>query len=154
MAEAACVPVPPCIAHGIGDVAEIANPATVARASMRYARLERSQAKASPGALTPLASVAVDGWRALADHAVEGSALAGRREALTVRIAFIGQKGIPATFGEHARLMYDLQALGFLSEGAAEVPRFLSKPEVIGFDLPGPAVWLPTRLEPYSFDQV
>jgi CelD/BcsL family acetyltransferase involved in cellulose biosynthesis len=31
----------------------------------------RSQAKASPGALTPLASVAVEGWRALADRAVE-----------------------------------------------------------------------------------
>jgi hypothetical protein len=38
---------------------------------MRDATLKRSQAKASPGALTPLASVAVDGWRALADHAVE-----------------------------------------------------------------------------------
>jgi hypothetical protein len=52
-------------------VADIANPATVARASRRDATVERSQAKASPGALTPLASVAVDGWRALADHAVE-----------------------------------------------------------------------------------
>jgi CelD/BcsL family acetyltransferase involved in cellulose biosynthesis len=58
-----------CIAHGIGDVAEIANPATVARASMRNAK--RSQAKASPGALPPLASVAVEGWRALAKRAIE-----------------------------------------------------------------------------------
>jgi CelD/BcsL family acetyltransferase involved in cellulose biosynthesis len=57
------------IAHGIGDVAEIANPATVARASRRDAT--RSQAKASPGALPPLASVAVEGWRALADRAIE-----------------------------------------------------------------------------------
>src|SRR6195952_3221014 len=58
-----------CIAHGIGDVAEIANPATVARASRRDATLKHSQAKASPGALAPLASVAVEGWRALADRA-------------------------------------------------------------------------------------
>jgi hypothetical protein len=54
---------------GIGDVADIANSATAA--SMRDARLTRSQAKASPGALTPLASVAVDGWQALADRALE-----------------------------------------------------------------------------------
>jgi CelD/BcsL family acetyltransferase involved in cellulose biosynthesis len=54
---------------GIGDVAEIANPATVARASMRDATVGRPQAKASP--LAPLVSVAADGWRALADRAVE-----------------------------------------------------------------------------------
>ncbi|HXO69399.1 MAG TPA: GNAT family N-acetyltransferase, partial [Bradyrhizobium sp.] len=52
-------------------MAEIANPATVARASMRDSTLRRSQAKASPGALAPLASVAVEGWRALADRAIE-----------------------------------------------------------------------------------
>jgi CelD/BcsL family acetyltransferase involved in cellulose biosynthesis len=38
---------------------------------MRDATLKHSQAKASPGGLTPLASVAVEGWRALADHAIE-----------------------------------------------------------------------------------
>ena len=59
------------IAHGIGDVADIANPATVARASRRDATLKHSQAKASPGAPAPLASVAVEGWRALADRAIE-----------------------------------------------------------------------------------
>jgi CelD/BcsL family acetyltransferase involved in cellulose biosynthesis len=32
---------------------------------------KRSQAKVSPGALAPLASVAVEGWRALADRAIE-----------------------------------------------------------------------------------
>jgi CelD/BcsL family acetyltransferase involved in cellulose biosynthesis len=52
-------------------VAEIANPATVARASKRDVTPRRSQAKAPPGALPPLASVAVEGWRALADRAVE-----------------------------------------------------------------------------------
>ena len=56
---------------GIGDVAEIANPATVARASRRDATPKRSQAKASPGALAPLASVAIEGWRSLAKRAVE-----------------------------------------------------------------------------------
>jgi CelD/BcsL family acetyltransferase involved in cellulose biosynthesis len=71
MAEAARVPAPPCVAHGIGDVADIANPATVARASRRGATLKRSQAKASPGALPPLASVAVEEWRALAKRAIE-----------------------------------------------------------------------------------
>jgi CelD/BcsL family acetyltransferase involved in cellulose biosynthesis len=71
MAEAARVPAPPCIAHGIGDVADIANPASVARASRRDATLKHSPAKASSGALPPLASVAVEGWRALADHAIE-----------------------------------------------------------------------------------
>src|SRR4051812_35078741 len=71
MAEAARMPPSPCIAHGIGDVAEIANPATVARASMRDATSEHSQAKASPGALPPLASIAAESWRALADRAIE-----------------------------------------------------------------------------------
>src|SRR4051794_10168957 len=71
MNGAARVPAPPCIACGIGDVAEIANPASVARASMRDAALTQSQAKASPGALASLASVAVEGWRALADRAIE-----------------------------------------------------------------------------------
>jgi hypothetical protein len=52
-------------------VAEIANPATVARASRRDARLTRSHATISPAALTPLASVAVDGWCALGDRALE-----------------------------------------------------------------------------------
>jgi len=52
-------------------VAEIANPATVARTSRRDAAPKHSQAKASPGALAPLASVAVEGWRALADRAIE-----------------------------------------------------------------------------------
>jgi CelD/BcsL family acetyltransferase involved in cellulose biosynthesis len=61
---------PPCIAHGIGDVAEIANPATVARASRRDATLTHSPAKASPGAL-PLASVAGEAWCGLADRAIE-----------------------------------------------------------------------------------
>jgi CelD/BcsL family acetyltransferase involved in cellulose biosynthesis len=58
-------------AWGNGDMAEIANPATVRRASMRDATLKRLRAKASPGVLTSLASVAVDQWSALADRAVE-----------------------------------------------------------------------------------
>jgi Acetyltransferase (GNAT) domain len=52
-------------------VADIANPAALARASRRDATLKHSPAKASPGALPPLASVAVEGWRALADSAIE-----------------------------------------------------------------------------------
>jgi CelD/BcsL family acetyltransferase involved in cellulose biosynthesis len=52
-------------------VAEIVNPATVARASRRDATPKRSLAKASPGALAPLASVAVEVWRALAKRAIE-----------------------------------------------------------------------------------
>jgi CelD/BcsL family acetyltransferase involved in cellulose biosynthesis len=71
MAEAVRVPAPPCIAHGIGDVADIANPATVTRASRRDATLKHSAAKASPGALPPLASVAIEEWRALAKRAIE-----------------------------------------------------------------------------------
>src|SRR5882672_6442645 len=62
---------PPRRAWGNGDVAEIANPATVARASRRDATPKPSHAKASPGALAPLASVAVEGWRALAKRAIE-----------------------------------------------------------------------------------
>jgi CelD/BcsL family acetyltransferase involved in cellulose biosynthesis len=54
---------------GIGDVAEIANPATVVRASS--AKPGRSQAKAATGGPAPLGSVAVEGWRALADRAIE-----------------------------------------------------------------------------------
>jgi CelD/BcsL family acetyltransferase involved in cellulose biosynthesis len=56
---------------GNGDVVEIANPATVRHASMRNAMRGRSQAEASRGALLPLASVAGESWRALADCAVE-----------------------------------------------------------------------------------
>jgi hypothetical protein len=62
---------PPCTAHGIGDVADIANPATIARGSSGDATPKRSQAKSSPGALAPLASVAIEDWRALADRAIE-----------------------------------------------------------------------------------
>jgi CelD/BcsL family acetyltransferase involved in cellulose biosynthesis len=58
-------------AWGNGDVAEIANPATVARASMRDAAPKPSQAKPSPGVPASLGCVAVDEWRALADRAVE-----------------------------------------------------------------------------------
>ncbi len=65
------MPAPPCTAHGIGDVAEIANPATVTRALRRDATLKHPQAKASLGALLPIASIAVEGWRALADRAIE-----------------------------------------------------------------------------------
>src|SRR3984885_13215340 len=70
MAEAARVPAAPCLAHGNWGVADIANP-TWGRASRRDAPLKRSPAKAPPGALPPLASVAVEGWRALAKRAVE-----------------------------------------------------------------------------------
>ena len=52
-------------------MAEIANPATVARASRRDATSRHSPAKASRGGLTPLASVAIDGWRGLAGRAIE-----------------------------------------------------------------------------------
>ena len=38
---------------------------------MRDATLTHSQAKASPGGLMPLASVAIDGWRGLAERAIE-----------------------------------------------------------------------------------
>jgi CelD/BcsL family acetyltransferase involved in cellulose biosynthesis len=69
MDGAARVPAPACIACGIGDVVEIANPATVARASRRDAA-RRSQAKETRGPL-PLVSVAVEAWRALADRAIE-----------------------------------------------------------------------------------
>src|SRR5689334_22615131 len=63
-------PARPCL-HGIGDVVEIANPASVARASKRDATLQRPRAKPSPAGPAALASVAVEEWRALADRAVE-----------------------------------------------------------------------------------
>jgi CelD/BcsL family acetyltransferase involved in cellulose biosynthesis len=67
---------PPSIAHGIGDVVDIANPATVRRASTRNAAARRSRTGAPPdsGALTPLAAISADRWRALADRAVEPNA--------------------------------------------------------------------------------
>jgi CelD/BcsL family acetyltransferase involved in cellulose biosynthesis len=54
-------------------VAEIANPATVGRKSLRDAAVRHAQAKASPecGALVPLAGIATDKWRALAGRAIE-----------------------------------------------------------------------------------
>jgi CelD/BcsL family acetyltransferase involved in cellulose biosynthesis len=57
-------------AWGFEDVAEIANPATAARTSMRDAMVKRWQAKASTG-VAPLASVAIERWRALGARALE-----------------------------------------------------------------------------------
>jgi CelD/BcsL family acetyltransferase involved in cellulose biosynthesis len=82
--------------HGDWDVVDIANPATVRRASTRDAMLKRSQAKASPGALTPLASVAVDRWRALADRAIEPNGYYLPDWALAIDASARGRSGVSA----------------------------------------------------------
>jgi hypothetical protein len=57
---------------GIGDVVEIANPATVRRSPMRDALVGYSQnAPSENGALMPLAAIAADRWRVLAGRAIE-----------------------------------------------------------------------------------
>src|SRR5436309_2806969 len=57
---------------GKRDVVELANPLTVRRASRLDAVAAHSQgASPDPGALTPLAAIAVEPWRALAGRAIE-----------------------------------------------------------------------------------
>src|SRR5476649_271616 len=80
--------------HGDWDVVDIANPATVRRASARDAMLKRSQARASPGALTPLASVAVDRWHALAGRAIEPNGYYLPDWALAINASARGRSGV------------------------------------------------------------
>src|SRR5438270_10146343 len=137
MDGAACVPAPPCIACGIGDVAEIANPATVARASRRDAALTQSQAKASPGALASLASVAVEGWRALADRAIEPNGYYLPGWALAIDAS--------------ARGRTDVAALGAWSDAAPNAVRLIGLMPVIplwrAYKIPLPAL---VSADPYG----
>jgi CelD/BcsL family acetyltransferase involved in cellulose biosynthesis len=89
-------------------VVEIVNPAAVRRASTRDAVARHSPAAASPdsGALTPLAAISADRWRALADRAVEPNGYYLPDWALA----------IDAT----ARSRTNLSALGAWSEATAE----------------------------------
>lgn len=96
---------------GKRGVVDIANPATVARASRRDATVERSQARASPGALPPLASVAVDGWRALADRAVEPNGYYLADWALAINASARGRTNV--------------SALGAWSDAAANAARLI-----------------------------
>jgi CelD/BcsL family acetyltransferase involved in cellulose biosynthesis len=115
-------------AWGNGDVVEIANPATVARASRPDAMVGRSQAKASPGALTPLASVAVDRWRALADRAVEPNGYYLPDWALAIN-AF-------------ARGRTDVSALGAWSDASMAEP---NAARLIGL-MPAISLWRATKI--------
>ena len=80
------------------DVAEIATPATVARASMRGAIRKRAQTKAPPdgGALTALTSIATDRWRALADRAAEPNGFYLPDWALAIDASARGRTGVAA----------------------------------------------------------
>src|SRR5436305_8571613 len=137
MDGAARVPAPRCIACGIGDVAEIANPATVARASRRDAALTHSQAKASPGALASLASVAVEGWCALADRAIEPNAYYLPGWALAIDAS--------------ARGRTDVAALGAWSDAAPNAARLIGLMPVIplwrAYKIPLPAL---VSADPYG----
>jgi CelD/BcsL family acetyltransferase involved in cellulose biosynthesis len=82
---------------GNGDVAEIANPATVGRASMRDAAVQRSQgALPESYALTPLATVAVEQWRGLAGRAIEPNGFYLPDWALAINTYARGRTGISA----------------------------------------------------------
>ncbi|HEV7599780.1 MAG TPA: GNAT family N-acetyltransferase [Bradyrhizobium sp.] len=87
---------------------DIANPATVRRALTRDAAAGRSRPGASPecGALTPLASVAVDRWRGLADRAVEPNA------------CYLPDWGLAIDATAHGRT--NVSALGAWSDATAE----------------------------------
>jgi CelD/BcsL family acetyltransferase involved in cellulose biosynthesis len=82
---------------GNGDVVEIANPATVGRASMRDAAVRRSQgASADSGALTPLAAVAAEQWRGLAGRAIEPNGYYLPDWALAIDASARGRTGVSA----------------------------------------------------------
>src|SRR4051812_13790950 len=81
---------------GKGDVVEIANPASVARASKRDATFQRSRATRSPAGLAPLASVAVEEWRALADRAAEPNGYYLPGWALAIDACAHGRTGVAA----------------------------------------------------------
>jgi CelD/BcsL family acetyltransferase involved in cellulose biosynthesis len=124
-----------CIAHGIGDVAEIANPATVARASTRDAA-RRSLAATSAGPL-PLASVAVEAWRALADRAIEPNGYYLPGWALAIDAS--------------ARGRTDVAALGAWSDAAPNAARLIGLMPVIplwrAYKIPLPAL---VSADPYG----
>jgi CelD/BcsL family acetyltransferase involved in cellulose biosynthesis len=86
------------IAMGIGDVAELANPATVRRASMRGAVAVRSKAGASPDgcALGHLAAIAADRWRTLAERAIEPNGFCLPDWALAIDASARGRTGVSA----------------------------------------------------------
>jgi CelD/BcsL family acetyltransferase involved in cellulose biosynthesis len=79
-------------------VVELANPATVRRGSTRNATAGRSRAGASPdsSALAPLASIAADRWRALADRAVEPNGYYLPDWALAINASARGRTGVSA----------------------------------------------------------
>jgi CelD/BcsL family acetyltransferase involved in cellulose biosynthesis len=82
---------------GNGDVAELANPATVRRASRRDAVAMRSRDTShQSGALTPLAAIAVDRWRTLADRAVEPNGYYLPGWALAIDACARGRTGVSA----------------------------------------------------------
>lgn len=57
--------------RGFGEVAELAEPAVVRRASIKDATHAHAPAATDPGALTPLADIPAQQWRALAQRAIE-----------------------------------------------------------------------------------
>jgi hypothetical protein len=85
------------IAHGDRDVVELANPLTVRRASRRDADAVHSRG-ASPesGALTPLAAIAMDRWRALGERAIEPNGYYLPGWALAIDASARGRTGISA----------------------------------------------------------
>jgi CelD/BcsL family acetyltransferase involved in cellulose biosynthesis len=79
---------------GKGDVVEIANPASALRASQRNARSQHRRAKPLRAGLAPLASVAVEQWRALADRAVEPNGYYLPAWALAIDASAHGRTGV------------------------------------------------------------
>jgi CelD/BcsL family acetyltransferase involved in cellulose biosynthesis len=117
-------------------VAEIANPATVARASRRDATLKHSPARESRG-LLPLASVAVEAWQALADRAIEPNGYYLPGWALAIDAS--------------ARGRTDVAALGAWSDAAPNAARLIGLMPVIplrrAYKIPLPAL---VSADPYG----
>ncbi len=120
---------------GKRDVAEIANPATVARASIRDATLTRSQASAPPdsGALTPLAAISIDRWRALADRAAEPNGFYLPDWALAIDASARGRSGVSAlaawsdaSAAEPARLIGLMPAISLWRATRIPLPALVS----------------------------
>src|SRR4051812_29160349 len=95
MADVSLPPARPCL-HGIGNVVEIANPASVVRASKQDATPTRPRAKPSQAALAPLASVPVEQWRALAERAIEPNGYYLPEWALAIDACAQGRTGVAA----------------------------------------------------------
>jgi CelD/BcsL family acetyltransferase involved in cellulose biosynthesis len=95
---------------------------------MRDAALKHSQAKASPGALAPLASVAIEGWRALTNRAIEPNGYYLPGWALAIDASARGRTNVSAlgAWSDAARLIGLMPAVSLWRAYKIPLPALVS----------------------------